>query len=94
MSYMPTPFSGKNYQKNADKCMGDAVPCAVCGTQINNLDAVRWINVIVGGEQFGPPDADPNDAGFMGAFPIGPSCWAKWGRKAFYVWAIRRIEET
>jgi len=73
-----TPFSGKNYHKNADIPESESSwgPCVICGKAVRHPAA--HIIVIDGGMSFGTPDSDPADPGYMGHFPIGPECWRKY----------------
>ena len=71
------PGCNKNYSKNVEKASFYS-PCVICGKPVKNTKKAHFVNVIGGGSEFGTPDADPNDPGFMGAFPVGPECWRQY----------------
>jgi len=66
-----------SYSKNIEKCEsgeGFRCPCAVCGRHIK--DAKYWLTFVGGSLETVAMyrDADPDDAGYMGCYPIGPDC--------------------
>lgn len=54
--------------------------CAACGRKLK--DNPVFVEVIDGGDQVAAPGSNPdqNDPGYMGFFPVGPSCAKKYFR--------------
>lgn len=78
----PIPF-GPEYQRREERQGGlsdDA--CCVCGKPVKS-DPVPFATVLDGGSRFAGADEtiDTADPGYMGGYPVGPSC-AKRLRKA------------
>lgn len=71
MTYTVSPFSGKNYHKNASK-VGELAPCAICGKPVRNK--AHAAVVVDGGGDWGDERSDQNDPGYMGCYPVGPDC--------------------
>lgn len=80
MKYSVPPFSGPRFHANMDKGHKlDATPCAICGCGV----AGEWKHVAVvvnGGAAWGD-DTSPEDAGYMGRWPIGSDCHRKYAIK-------------
>jgi len=58
----------------------DITRCAVCDRPVG--DYPKYIEVIDGGSSVAAPGLgpDPNDPGYMGFFPVGPTCAKKYFR--------------
>jgi hypothetical protein len=56
---------------------GSMKHCAACGRKLQGKP--QMVEVIDGGAQVGTPDLewDTTDAGYMGLFPVGPTCAKK-----------------
>jgi len=53
------------------------LPCVLCGREVNESKA-KWVFVCDGGSHItDDPASEQDDAGFMGAYPIGPYCHRK-----------------
>ena len=59
------------------KYAGSMDHCACCGRPLRG--AFRWVEVINGGADVGTPCMrwDETDAGYMGMYPVGPTCAKK-----------------
>jgi len=52
-------------------------PCLLCGREVNEAKA-KWVFLCDGGSHItDDPESEEGDAGFMGAYPIGPCCHRK-----------------
>lgn len=70
-----TPFGGKDYGKNSDKCRYGETPCAYCGKAVKG----KWrlaVRVRTDG-QFAAQDADIPESLDQGCFPVGSDCAKK-----------------
>ena len=58
-----------------DPTRDDKERCAVCGKEVKG-DIRRFIEVIDGGGLVARPGSNPDveDPGYMGFFPVGPTC--------------------
>lgn len=77
VSYSVRPFSGPRFHENAERCRGNQMPCTICGNPIKDPAKAKQAIVINGGAAWGDENS-PRDAGYMGAFPIGPDCHRKY----------------
>jgi len=71
------PFDHKNYHRNEDRITGDDSPCVVCGKGVKDRPGVLWVCVVDGGATYGVAGTSEGDAGYMGYFPVGPTCTKK-----------------
>lgn len=73
----------RNARKPFDPERHDEMPCFLCHSPVRK-GMSQWLVVTHGGCVFVPDErfTDANDAGFMGAHPLGPTCWRKI-KKAF-----------
>lgn len=73
-TYNVRPFSGARYSENCRKCRdSDETPCAICGRAVR----APWPHtaiVVSGGAGWGNEKSDVDDAGYMGAWPVGADC--------------------
>lgn len=60
-----------------EKREDDELRCACCDRAIKG--APQYVEVINGGDDVAAPGLgpDPDDPGYMGAFPVGPTCARK-----------------
>ena len=72
----PQPFRGPRYAENEERVSTDETACAICGRGIKRSEERWYAEVVDGGSRFARVDehADPNSPGYMGCFPVGPSC--------------------
>lgn len=70
------PFSGLDYQSNADKCGDDETPCAICGKAVKDDSGAKWLSVGDGNSRFLTPDEAKTDLE-ASVWPIDPGCWMK-----------------
>lgn len=87
-SYTVGPFSQKAAHKLLDAAWGRAgkaeredptkrfLDCGICCRPVDANKVKTFGIVIDGGSDWGDKDS-PDDAGYMGAFPIGPDCHRK-----------------
>ena len=66
--------------KWADKNQGSMEHCACCGRKLTSEPV--FVEVIDGGGQVAAPGlgTDESDSGYMGFFPVGPSCAKRYFR--------------
>lgn len=74
MTYIVAPFSRGRWADGTahEKCPPDTDPCAICGRPVRK----PWphsATVIDGGNAWGDDDS-PQDAGYMGWWPVGNDC--------------------
>lgn len=74
--YRIEPFSGLDFQRNADKCGDGETPCAICGKPVKDDSGAKWLSVGDGNSRFLTPDEAETDPE-AGAWPVGPGCWRK-----------------
>lgn len=73
-TYSVRPFSGQRFSENADKAYSAGLtPCAICGVAVKDLAKAAQAVVIDGGSEWGD-EQSPQDAGYMGCWPVGPDC--------------------
>lgn len=75
--YKVAPFSGARYTENAARCDVDELPCAICGKPVRHGASPHAAIVVNGGVDWGDEHSDPDDAGFMGSWPVGRDCHRK-----------------
>ena len=64
----------ENYSDNEEKITGDIMPCVRCGKGVKNTK--YHVELVDGGLYASPTneEADINDPGYMGMYPIGSEC--------------------
>lgn len=75
--YDRKPFSGRKYAENSATAGDDEMGCGLCGKPIKTDGHQFWGVVVDGGADWGDKDSSEDDAGYMGAFPIGSDCHRK-----------------